>query len=54
MTLTLQPGLLTLAQLRDIHTNPQTLVIDPAATAGIRASAALVQKPRRAGMPSTA
>ena len=49
MTLTLQPGRLTLAQLRDIHTNPQTLAMDPAATAGIRASAALVQKAAQGG-----
>jgi len=49
MTLTIQPGLLTLAQLRDIHTTPQTLAIDAAATAGIRASAALVQKAAHGG-----
>jgi len=49
MTLTLQPGRLTLAQLRDIHTNPQTLAMDPSATAGIRASAALVQKAAQGG-----
>jgi len=49
MTLTIQPGRLTLAQLRDIHTQPQTLAIDPSATAGIRASAALVQKAAHGG-----
>jgi histidine ammonia-lyase len=49
MTLTIQPGLLTLAQLRDIHTSQQLLAIDPAATAGIRASAALVQKAAQGG-----
>lgn len=49
MTLTLQPGRLTLAQLRDIHTHPQTLAMDPSATAGIRASAALVQKAAQGG-----
>ena len=49
MTLTLQPGRLTLAQLRDIHTTAQTLAIDPSATAGIRASAALVQKAAQGG-----
>jgi histidine ammonia-lyase len=49
MTLILQPGRLTLAQLRDIHTSPQALAIDPAATAGIRASAALVQKAAQGG-----
>ena len=49
MTLTIQPGRLTLAQLRDIHTKPQTLAIDPAAAAGIRASAALVQKAAHGG-----
>lgn len=49
MTLTIQPGRLTLAQLRDIHTRPQTLAIDPSAAAGIRASAALVQKAAHGG-----
>ncbi|WP_411878667.1 histidine ammonia-lyase [Polaromonas sp. YR568] len=49
MTLTIQPGRLTLAQLRDIHTTAQTLAIDPSATAGIRASAALVQKAAQGG-----
>lgn len=49
MTLTIQPGKLTLAQLRDIHTTPQTLAIDASATAGIRASAALVQKAAQGG-----
>jgi histidine ammonia-lyase len=49
MTLTIQPGRLTLAQLRDIHNNPQLLAIDPAAAAGIRASAALVQKAAHGG-----
>lgn len=40
----IQPGFLTLAQLRELHAESQLLTLDPSATAGIRASAALVQK----------
>lgn len=40
----IQPGFLTLAQLREIHAGSEQLSIDPSATAGIRASAQLVQQ----------
>ena len=49
MTIYLQPGLLTLAQLRDIHAGNAQLAIDPGAAPGIRASAALVQKAAQGG-----
>ena len=45
----IQPGLLTLAQLRELHTNKATLTLDPAARPGIRASADLVHKAAQGG-----
>jgi len=45
----IQPGFLTLAQLRQIHTGSEPLTIDPSATAGIRASARLVQQAAQGG-----
>lgn len=45
----IQPGLLTLAQLRVLHAGSQTLSIDPSASAGIRASAQLVQQAAQGG-----
>ena len=47
--LNLQPGLINLAQLRDLHYSPQTVALDPSALPGIRASAALVQKAAQNG-----
>jgi histidine ammonia-lyase len=47
----IQPGFLTLAQLREIHTGSEQLSIDPSATAGIRASAQLVQQAAQGGEP---
>ena len=49
LSLNLQPGLINLAQLRDLHYSPQTVAIDPSALPGIRASAALVQKAAQGG-----
>ncbi|MBI2750224.1 MAG: histidine ammonia-lyase [Burkholderiales bacterium] len=40
----IQPGQLTLAQLRALHTSTTALTLDPAARAGIRASAELVHQ----------
>jgi histidine ammonia-lyase len=45
----LQPGLITLAQLRELHYTPQTVTLDPSARPGIQASAALVQKAAQGG-----
>ena len=45
----IQPGLLTLEQLRELHAGSKSLTLDPCATAGIRASAALVQKAAQGG-----
>ena len=45
----LQPGLINLTQLRDLHYSPQTVALDPSALPGIRASAALVQKAAQGG-----
>jgi histidine ammonia-lyase len=45
----IQPGYLTLSQLRQIHTRRETLAIDLSAVAGIRASAALVQQAAQGG-----
>ena len=45
----IQPGLLTLAQLRELHTSKTTLTLDPAARPAIRASADLVQKAAQGG-----
>ena len=45
----IQPGLLTLAQLRELHNSKTTLTLDPAARPNIRASADLVQKAAQGG-----
>ena len=45
----IQPGLLTLTQLRQLHNTPTTVTLDPAALHGIRASAALVQRAAQGG-----
>ena len=45
----IKPGLISLAQLRDLHYSPQSVVIDGSALPGIRASAALVQKAAQGG-----
>ncbi|QTN27490.1 histidine ammonia-lyase [Rhodoferax sp. AJA081-3] len=45
----IQPGELTLAQLRELHASKTTLTLDPAARPGIRASAALVHKAAQGG-----
>ena len=45
----LQPGHLTLAQLRQLHHTSETISLDPAALPGIRASAGLVQKAAQGG-----
>ena len=45
----IQPGLLTLAQLRELHAGSQQLSIDPSAAAGIRASAQLVWQAAQGG-----
>ncbi|ABE43111.1 histidine ammonia-lyase [Polaromonas sp. JS666] len=45
----IQPGFLTLTQLRQIHAGSEPLTIDPSATAGIRASAQLVQQAAQGG-----
>ncbi len=45
----IQPGHLTLAQLRQLHDAPETISLDPTALPGIRASAALVQQAAHGG-----
>lgn len=45
----IQPGNLTLAQLRELHATNTTLTLDPAARPGIRASADLVHKAAQGG-----
>ncbi len=45
----IQPGHLTLAQLRELHTNRSEITLDPSARAGIRASADMVQKAAQGG-----
>ena len=45
----IQPGQLTLAQLRELHATNTTLTLDTAARAGIRASADLVHKAAQGG-----
>ena len=45
----IQPGLLTLAQLRELHAGSESLTLDPSAAAGIRTSAALVQQAAQGG-----
>ena len=49
MLMKIQPGLLSLAQVRDIHYRQQRVAIDESALPGIRASAALVQKAAQGG-----
>ena len=49
MLVKIQPGLLGLAQLRDMHYSQQAVAIDASALPGIRASAALVQKAAQGG-----
>ena len=49
MQMNIQPGQLTLAQLRELHANTTTLTLDPAARPGIRASADLVHKAAQGG-----
>jgi histidine ammonia-lyase len=46
----INPGQLSLAQLRDIHYGQQTVTIDESALPGIRASAALVRKAALGGV----
>ena len=45
----IQPGFLTLAQLRELHAGSQQLTIDPSAAGSIRASAELVQQAAQGG-----
>ncbi len=45
----IKPGLISLAQLRDLHYSQQRVAIDESARPGIRASAALVQKAAQGG-----
>ncbi len=45
----IQPGLLTLAQLRELHASTATLTLDPAARPGIRSSAELVHQAAQGG-----
>ncbi|WP_296914602.1 histidine ammonia-lyase [Polaromonas sp.] len=45
----IQPGFLTLAQLRQLHAGSQALSVDPSAAAGIRASAQLVRQAAQGG-----
>ena len=45
----IQPGHLTLAQLRELHASTTTLTLDPSARPGIRASADLVHKAAQGG-----
>ncbi|MBC7619373.1 MAG: histidine ammonia-lyase [Candidatus Saccharibacteria bacterium] len=47
--MTITPGHITLAQMRQLHTTPTQVALDPAALPGIAASAALVQKAARGG-----
>jgi histidine ammonia-lyase len=48
-TMKIQPGHLTLAQLRELHASNTTVTLDPSARAGIRASADLVHKAAQGG-----
>ena len=45
----IQPGQLTLPQLRELHTSTTALALDPSARAGIRASAELVRQAAEGG-----
>jgi histidine ammonia-lyase len=45
----IDPGHLTLAQLRQLHFSPETISLDPAALPGIRASAELVHQAAQGG-----
>ena len=49
MTMIITPGQITLAQMRQLHTTPTQVTLDPAALPGIAASAALVQKAAQGG-----
>ena len=49
MTMIITPGHITLAQMRQLHTTPTQVALDPAALLGIAASAALVQKAAQGG-----
>ena len=49
MTMIITPGHITLAQMRQLHTTPTQVALDPAALPGIAASAALVQKAAQGG-----
>lgn len=49
MTMIITPGRITLAQMRQLHTTPTQVALDPAALLGIAASAALVQKAAQGG-----
>ena len=45
----IQPGFLTLAQLRDLHASSQALTLAPSALTGIRASALVVKRAAQGG-----
>ena len=49
MTMIITPGHITLAQMRQLHTTPPQVALDPAALPGIAASAALVHKAAQGG-----
>ena len=49
MTLIITPGHITLAQMRQLHSTPTQVTLDPAALPGIAASAALVQRAAQGG-----
>ena len=49
MTMIITPGHITLAQMRQLHTTPTQVALDPAALPGIAASADLVQKAAQGG-----
>ena len=51
-TLQLSPGALTLGELLAIHAGGVTLNLDPAASAGVLASAAIVQRAARSAEPT--
>lgn len=51
MTMQISPGRLSLEQLQAIHAQPQRLLLDPAALAAIRASAAVVQRAAQGQAP---
>ena len=49
MTMIITPGHITLAQMRQLHTTPTQVALDPAALPGIAESSALVQKAAQGG-----